>query len=151
MSKPKPVAWLTRDNDDEEFSVSLIEPDVCWEKKPLYPSSALQALEEENARLRQHVEELQQKNAAETCACSYDGPGTVCDGHSPKLTAAEARLEEALKVIEPFAKSDMQDPDWREDNSCVAGTCDFTVGHLRAASRFMEESRANANQDKSDG
>lgn len=32
----EPVAWLVRDNDDEEFRVAFIEPDICWQKAPLY-------------------------------------------------------------------------------------------------------------------
>jgi DNA repair exonuclease SbcCD ATPase subunit len=154
--------------------------------KPEYRSleERATAAEEENARLRQHVEELKQKNAAETCACSYDGPGTVCDGHSPKLAAAEAEnarlretvkdrerkidhrlmqigelkevIEEALKVIEPFAKagklidgglvpsSPANDEQpfqfgiaWTENGERKT----LTWGHLRAARRFTEESR----------
>lgn len=36
----EPVAWLVRDNDDEEFRVAFIEPDICWQKAPLYTTHA---------------------------------------------------------------------------------------------------------------
>ncbi|KQZ49760.1 hypothetical protein ASD54_12550 [Rhizobium sp. Root149] len=157
MSKPTPVAVVDRVFNSVGLLHATVEEGKLSEGDALYPSSALQALEEENEMLRQHVEELQQKNAAETCACSYDGPGTVCDGHSPKLAAAEARLEEALKVIEPFAKAfekarityskrysditlgeanfDKMPDIWPMD------TLTFNMGQFRAARRFMEESR----------
>jgi len=34
------------------------------------------------------------KRTTGTCACSYDRPDDVCSLHSPKLTAAEARVKE---------------------------------------------------------
>ena len=36
----EPVAWLVRDNDDEEFRVAFIDPDICWQKAPLYTTHA---------------------------------------------------------------------------------------------------------------
>ncbi|EMG53116.1 hypothetical protein WYI_13797 [Ochrobactrum sp. CDB2] len=68
------------------------------------------ALEADNAaltarvkELSKHVEELQEKNNAETCACSYDAVGDVCKGHSPTVKALETQLAAARKALEPFA------------------------------------------------
>ena len=147
MSKPTPVAWTDQDEIDDLHKEPAV---LMWGKEtaddlsrkqnkmiPLYLASALQALEEENARLREEFLSAKEAHLS------------ITRETNARATAAEARLKEALKVIEPFAKSDMQDPDWREDNSCVTGTCDFTVGHLRAARRFItalqEKENTNGN------
>lgn len=63
-----------------------------------------------------------------------------------RATAAEARLEEALKVIEPFAKEAAAWEECFDDEGIVEPFPQYQgenirVGHLRAARRFMEESR----------
>lgn len=44
-------------------------------------------------RLRRHVDALQEKVSAESCACGYDSPDAVCLAHSPQLSAALADVE----------------------------------------------------------
>ena len=40
---PEPVAWMHRDNDDEAFVVSINEPEICWQKRPLYSEAQMRA------------------------------------------------------------------------------------------------------------
>lgn len=53
--------------------------------------------------LQKHVEALQEKQVAETCACSHDQATDVCLGHSPALKKCEHqrdRLEAELEKCE---------------------------------------------------
>lgn len=61
-----------------------------------------------------------------------------------KMSDAEAKLAEARKVIEPFAaRAGKLDGIWRdhETTSMMYGNTGITVGDLRAARRFLEETK----------
>lgn len=68
------------------------------------------------AELERHVEELRQKTAPESCACSYDAPDEVCLGHSPALAAmtacAEAAEAQLRRRSHPPAPSMPRDARW---------------------------------------
>jgi hypothetical protein len=49
-----------------------------------------------------------------------------------RIAALEKENAELRKALEPFANSDMA-PDIYDDDSCVAGCCDFTCADLRRA------------------
>lgn len=62
-----------------------------------------------------------------------------------RAEVAEARLAEAMKLIEPFAR---EAEEWSpeangghafEDSESIAGETGITVGHLRAARKFLKE------------
>lgn len=141
------------------------------------PSSALQALEEENERLREGIKRLSEEEeiCGETMSeedafdlvrmaaklAEYEKANVAyVDANTAliaRATATEARLKEALKVIEPFAKafekarttyskrySDITLGETNFDkmpDSWSMDTLTFNMGQFRAASRFMEESR----------
>lgn len=155
MSKPTPVAVVDRVFNSVGLLHATVEEGKLSEGDALYSSSALQALEEENARLRAANEELR-KNQPYVYV-GKDGKAVLARNLEDRATAAEARLEEARKVIEPFAKAfekarityskrysditlgeahfDKMPDSWAMDNLT------FNMGQFRAARRFMEESR----------
>lgn len=98
--------WAKRDIEELR---DFLEDDTIPDDIPLYASPHAGAWEEVRAyvvELERHITLLQEKSAAEDCACSYDRPDDVCLGHSPMLKAAEvriaeleARLKEAERVL----------------------------------------------------
>lgn len=54
-------------------------------------------------RLRRHVDALQAKVSAESCACGYDSPDAVCLAHSPQLMAAGVEIEK-MRSLAHFLK-----------------------------------------------
>lgn len=48
-------------------------------------------------RLSRHVDALQEKVVAESCACGYDSPDAVCLAHSPQLMAAGVEIEKLTR------------------------------------------------------
>ena len=64
----------------------------CWEWGRGHYDCAM----EEIKRLRERAEAAESKLASiETCGCSWDAAGDVCEHHSPKLAAAIERAERA--------------------------------------------------------
>lgn len=74
----------------------------------------------EITRLRQHVEELQDKVMSSSngqCCCSFDGPGDVCMVHSPTVDRLRVELQQAQQQlrliddeIEEFEAAAQSDP-----------------------------------------
>lgn len=82
------------------------------ETVPVGTMEELIKLREECDALTKHVEALQEKQKAETCACSYDSATDVCLGHSPMLEAVkrerdslEENLEECRLIVEAYANA----------------------------------------------
>lgn len=67
--------------------------------------AVLAVVQPELDRLRQHVEELQEKlltfDDNGKCCCSFEGPGDVCLVHSPTVARLRVELAAADKHISP--------------------------------------------------
>lgn len=63
---------------------------------------------------------------------TYNDANRAIIAAEARATAAEATVTALQEALEPFANSDMA-PDIYDDDSCVAGSCDFTCGDLRRA------------------
>lgn len=130
-TEPKPVAYLSgtyrefievrRDRVPLGVEVSLVN--LNWPGQiPLYPASAIAALMEENERLAAELDraaETQKQWAAEA-------------------EAAEQKLADAVKVLEPFANYIIPDPDPNSVSGERFGEKP-ELAHFRAARRFIKE------------
>jgi hypothetical protein len=101
IEQREPVAWLSRNNDGEEFVASRVAPEICWEKIPLYTGQQLaeveaRAISAERDRCNEIV------RAAWGANVSIEGldRATTAEEEAERLRAL---VEEAKRVLEPFS------------------------------------------------
>jgi hypothetical protein len=143
--EPKPVAyrwtydlgqaWSLGPNAPTDFRFG--EPD---EIQPLYPASVVTALQEEVGRLRRAVQTLEMVvNRTENQWVKWEAAAHTAEA---RANAAEQRLKEAVKVLEPFSCiGGEMSHSMKPDDHDAYGYNDATVtfGHFRAARAFIKE------------
>ena len=99
--EPKPVGWFAWDegNGYEEVPEQLQGEE--W-TIPLYPASVVTALREEVGRLKRELEDADALIKAQQHDFSANNIRNAED--AARANAAEQRLREAVKVLEPFAE-----------------------------------------------
>lgn len=120
------------------------------EYRGLYPASAITALQEENKKLRGHLDALAMNDAGYASIKTYEARAEAAEARVAEL---EARLAEAKKALEPFAATARYyDPGVRshggDDDQGIASYASWevndgadhslTVGDLRAARAFLK-------------
>lgn len=75
----------------------------------------VERLAAERDQARQHVDELQEKLASMPdigkCCCSFEGPGDICNVHSPTVNRLAARVAELEAAIGRLAKIPLHEHD----------------------------------------
>lgn len=151
MNKPEPVAWIEA---AELLYLELVSGNKAWGGflrkievagnregwEPLYPADALAALQEENERLKAERDDAaDDARFAERIAAKREHDAEA------RAQAAEQRLEEAVKALEPFV------PVWDEwmdkrgdgEKSNMYRSCTF--GQIRAARSFISSVKGKDN------
>jgi len=143
--EPKPVAWRNEHGAVTNFQHGADAwRDAGILSEPLYPASVVTALQEEVGRLKARLVE----DKATVWLSWYERAGDLTvklAAAEARANAAEQRLKEAVRVLEPFVRLDegfigqRTDEDIAQVTWTPNGPHKITFGQIRAARAFIKE------------